>query len=64
MLKLDLKVGEGVDIDNGRVVIKVESKSGQTARLSFDAGKDVPIRRLAAATPASSTLRRLLPVPE
>lgn len=54
MLKVDLRVGEGVDIDSGRVLVRVESKSGQKTRLSFEAAKDVVIRRIAAVpTPAS-----------
>jgi metal-dependent HD superfamily phosphatase/phosphodiesterase len=60
VLKLDLKVGEGVDIDSGRVRIKVESKSGQLARLSFEAAKDVLIRKIASVhTPASFARRGL-----
>lgn len=60
MLKVDLRVGEGVDIDGGRVVVRVESKSGQKTRLSFEAGKDVPIRKIASApTPASFARRGL-----
>lgn len=64
MLKLDLRVGEGVDIDSGRVIVRVESKSGQKTRLSFEAMKEVQIRRLAAIPPPTSFVRRQLGRPE
>lgn len=45
-LYLDLRVGESVDIDNGRVVVTLHEKSGQRARLAFDADKSVHIERV------------------
>lgn len=47
MLHLDLRVDDIVEIDNGRIVVRVESKSGQKTRLAFDAPADVKIRRVA-----------------
>lgn len=46
MLRIDLRPGEGLDIDNGRAVIRMESKTGQLARLAIEAPKDVKITRL------------------
>lgn len=61
MLRLDVAVGESVDIDNGRVVVTVERKSGQLARLSFEAARNIPIRRLAPTEPQTA-VRKLEPV--
>lgn len=52
VLKLEIKPGESVQIGND-VTLTLEEKSGQVARLSFDADKSVRIRRLAETTPAS-----------
>lgn len=46
MLRLDLRPGEGVEIERGRIVIRVEKKSGQHTRLAIAAAKDIPIRRI------------------
>jgi sRNA-binding carbon storage regulator CsrA len=55
MLRVDLKPGEGVDIEQGRIVIRVEKKSGQQTRLCIDAAKEIAIRRLEEnATPVRS----------
>jgi hypothetical protein len=64
VLKLDLRVGEGVDIDSGRILVRVESKSGQKTRLSFEADKEVPIRRIASLPTPASFARRGLGRPE
>jgi sRNA-binding carbon storage regulator CsrA len=45
MLKLDIKPGESVKIGD-YAVITLESKSGNTARLSIKADKSVPINRV------------------
>lgn len=42
-LKLDVRPGDTVTIGDG-IELVMEEKSGQIARLSFDAPKDVPIR--------------------
>lgn len=42
MLYLDIKVGESVTIGDN-VVLTLEEKSGQVARLAFDADKSVSI---------------------
>jgi sRNA-binding carbon storage regulator CsrA len=44
VLKLELRVGESVKI--GESVITLDDKSGKTARLSIQADKSVPIRRI------------------
>jgi sRNA-binding carbon storage regulator CsrA len=52
MLKLDLRVGETVAIGEF-ARITVEAKSGKLARLAIQADRNVPIRRIGSATPAS-----------
>lgn len=51
VLKLEIRPGESVQIGDN-VTLTLEEKSGQVARLSFDADKSVSIRRKAQATPA------------
>lgn len=43
-LSIDLKQGESVSIDGGRVVVTLEDKSGKRARLTFEADKSVAIK--------------------
>lgn len=43
-LKLDLRVGDSVDFDNGRVKLTLLEKSGQRARFDIDAKDDVKIK--------------------
>lgn len=50
MLKLDLRVGESVKI--GDAIVTLEDKSGRVARLSIEASRDVPIRKIQHATVA------------
>lgn len=50
-LRIDLKPGESIAIGDFAVVT-LEQKSGQIARLAFQADKSVPIRRASAASPA------------
>lgn len=45
MLRVDLRVGETIRI--GEVVITVEKKSGQLARLGIDAPGNIKISRVA-----------------
>tara|TARA_Y100000296_G_C5093122_1_gene215946 strand:+ start:430 stop:636 length:207 start_codon:yes stop_codon:yes gene_type:complete len=52
VLKLEIKPGESIEIGDN-VTLTLEEKSGQTARLSFDAPREVSIRRKAEATPVS-----------
>jgi Global regulator protein family. len=51
MLKLDIKPGESVRIGDV-AVITLEEKSGKVARLSIQADKSVPIRRVNSLTTA------------
>ncbi len=44
-LSLDVKVGDSIDIDGGRIVVCLKEKSGQLARLHFKAGADISIVR-------------------
>lgn len=43
-LKLELRVGESVEFDGGRVVITLLDKTGQRARLDIKAGDDVKVK--------------------
>lgn len=42
-LKRNVRVGESVSFDNGRVVVTLEAKTGQVARLSIRADESVKI---------------------
>lgn len=48
MLKIDISPGESVRIGNN-VLLTLEKKTGQVARLAFEADKSVPIRRIPAS---------------
>lgn len=39
--RTDLRVGETLSIDGGRIVLTMEAKSGQRARLTFSSEDDV-----------------------
>jgi hypothetical protein len=54
-LKIDLKIGEVVDIEGGRIRIKLIEKSGQRASLEFIADKSISIER--RKSPAHFALR-------
>lgn len=45
-LVVELKVGDSISIDSGRVVMTLREKSGQRARLHFSAERSVPIEPL------------------
>lgn len=47
--RIEVRVGEGISIDGGRIVVVLEEKSGQRARLCFEAPKDVAIERVRPA---------------
>lgn len=50
MLRIDLKPGEKIVI--GDAVITLESKSGQLARLSVQADKSIPVRKVQEQGPS------------
>lgn len=50
MLKLELSPGESVRIGDD-VVVTLEKKTGQVARLSFEADRSIPIRRVEVDRP-------------
>lgn len=56
-LSIDLKTGESVSIDSGRIVVRLEEKSGKRARLSFEADKSVAIKPV-RASPVLDMIRR------
>ncbi len=43
-ISIDLKVGEALKI--GDTVLRLESKSGQLARLVIDADKSIPVKKV------------------
>lgn len=43
---IDIRSGEAISIDSGRVVVVLEEKSGQRARLRFEAEEGTPIERV------------------
>lgn len=55
---IDVKVGESVTIDRGRIVVTVLEKSGRTAKLGFDAQKDVPINKQTAFPSGAAQARK------
>lgn len=48
----DLREGEAVSLDGGRIVVSLEHKSGQRARLKFALQDDVSIERAKPMTGA------------
>lgn len=45
---IEVKIGESVSVDRGRVVVTLLEKSGQRARLGFDAEKDISVNKVTA----------------
>jgi formylmethanofuran dehydrogenase subunit D len=60
MLHLNVKPGDRVEIEDGRIVVHVESKSGQVSRLAFDVPQAVKVRMI--EKDEASGVRRLAPV--
>lgn len=56
-LSMDVLVGQSVSIDGGRVVLTVEAKSGQRARIAFSIDPDVVLAKLEQGPPAASAAR-------
>lgn len=44
-MSVDVKVGQAIDIDNGRIRIVVEHKEGKRARLRIVADKSIIVTR-------------------
>lgn len=55
---IEVKVGESVSIDRGAVVVTLLEKSGQRARLGFDAEKDMPVNKVTAFPSGASQARK------
>lgn len=51
-LAMDIRVGESIAIDGGRVVITLDAKSGRRARVTFTHESDVDVRRKPASLAA------------
>lgn len=58
---IDLKVGESVSIDDGRVNVKLHHKSGQRARLEVEADKSVKIQHVKQERPANIAAQGIKP---
>lgn len=43
-MKVDLRVGEALRLDGGRIVVRLLEKSGQRARISVEADESVSIQ--------------------
>lgn len=54
----DVRVGESLSLDDGRIMIGVMEKSGQRARLSVEADKSIHIEK-AKVSPAISAPGKL-----
>lgn len=63
MLKLELAPGESVRIGND-VVVTLEKKTGQVARLAFDADKSIPIKRIVSEPPERRMFGLGIPAPQ
>lgn len=45
-LRIELRVGESMTLENGRITVTLEEKSGQRARFRVDAPADVEVHRV------------------
>lgn len=52
-IKQDLKVGDSITFDNGRIEITILKKSGQIARLDIKADSDVALSVVKSGSSAS-----------
>jgi len=55
---IDVKVGESVSIDRGRVVVTLLEKSGQRAKIGFDAEKEVSVNKTTAFPSGAAQARK------
>lgn len=55
---IDVKVGESVSIDRGRIVVTVMEKSGRTAKIGFEADKEVPINKITSSPSGAAQARK------
>ena len=54
-LTVEVRVGEALSIDGGRIVLRVEEKSGQRARLQFEFKQPTEVRKI---VPGAAMLAR------
>ena len=45
-VSIDIRTGEAVAIDGGRILAVLEQKSGQRARIRFELPEEMPIERV------------------
>lgn len=55
---IEIKVGESISIDAGRVVVTLLEKSGQRAKLGFDAAKDAAVNKNTAFPSGAAQARK------
>lgn len=44
-MHMDIRVGEALILDGGRISVELESKSGQIARLKVESPRDMTVER-------------------
>lgn len=52
-VSFDLRVGDALSIDSGRIVMTLKEKSGRSAKVSIDADKAVPVQKIRGMVPAA-----------
>jgi hypothetical protein len=58
MMRVDVAVGDVIEIDDGRVTVSVEEKSGRKARLAVDVPASMKIRVRRSRGSAASFARK------
>jgi hypothetical protein len=49
----DLRVGDALSLDGGRIVITLKEKSGRAAKVNVDADATVTVAKIKSAAPAA-----------
>jgi hypothetical protein len=57
-LTVDVRPGEHLLLEGGRLIVELLDKSGKLARLRVTAPRDVSIKREEGATPALETMEK------
>ena len=51
-LSFDLKVGDALSIDSGRIVVTLREKSGRTAKVSVESDQSVAVNKVKSVASA------------
>ena len=62
-IKQDLRVGESISFDDGRIVVTLLEKSGQRARLDITAADDVVVTPKKSGSQASVVAKNGIKLP-